>query len=100
MYVTRIYLGHITCDKKTQFTEIEVSAFIDLALSKSGIEGATIYDATGYWKGDVEPSTVIEVVHEDPAAIVSIRDAALFLKRFLHQESVLVTTQEANVDFL
>lgn len=100
MKITKIYLGHITRDKNTQFTEIEVSAFIDLALSKFEIDGATLYDATGYWKGDVEPSTVIEVVHDDPAAIISIRDAALFLKRFLHQESVLVTTQEANVDFL
>ena len=99
MYVTRIYLGHITCDKKTQFTEIEVSAFIDLALSKFEIDGATLYDATGYWKGDVEPSTVIEIIHL-PEGLAAIRDAALFLKRFLHQESVLVTTQEANVDFL
>lgn len=99
-YITKIYLGHITCDKKTQFTEIEVSAFIDLALSKFKIEGATLYDATGYWKGDVEPSTVIEIVYDDPATIISINDTALFLKRFLHQESVLVVTQEANVNFL
>ena len=99
-YITKIYLGHITCDKKTQFTEIEVSAFIDIALSKFKIEGATLYDATGYWKGDVEPCTVIEIIHDDSAVTISIRDAALFLKRFLHQESVLVVTQEAGIDFL
>lgn len=98
MKVTRIYVGHITCDKRTQFTEIEVSAFIDLALSKFGIDGSTVYDATGCWKGDTEPCTVIEIVHEDNYG--SIRDAALFLKRFLHQESVMVVTQSAAVDFL
>ena len=99
MKVTKTYVGHVTRDKNTQFTEIEVSAFIDLALSKFGIEGATIYDAVGYWKGDSEPSTVIEIIHA-PEGLAAIHDAALFLKRFLHQESALVVTQDAEVTFL
>jgi hypothetical protein len=102
MKVTKIYVGHVTRDKNTQFTEIEVSAFIDLALSKHKVEGATIYDATGYWRGDSEPCSVIEVIHHSvgDSEYTNILKAALFLKRFLHQESVLLTTQDAEVTFL
>jgi len=102
MKVTKIYVGHVSSDKKSQATEIEVSAFIDLALSKHKVEGATIYDATGYWRGDSEPCSAIEVIHHsvDDSEYTNILKAALFLKRFLHQESVLLTTQDVEVSFL
>jgi hypothetical protein len=101
MKATKIYVGHITCDKRTQFTEIEVSAFVDLALSRHGIEGATIYDATGYWRCDTEPSTVIEIIHEgSEKSIAQIMETAEFLKRFLHQESVMVVTHDVQVTFI
>ena len=101
MKTTKIYVGHITCDKRTQFTEIEVSAFIDLALSRYGIEGATIYDCTGYWKSSVEPSSVIEIIHDgSDSSVERITETAEFLKRFMHQSEVLVVTQDVQVSFI
>lgn len=64
------------------------------------MDGATIYEARGLWKGNTERSIVVEILMEDNHDDLDIRTLALALKHRFNQECVLVTRDEIRAAFI
>ena len=60
------------------------------------IEGYSLYTIDGYWNGVQETSFVLEIMIED----LNHEALATGIKHALHQDSVMVTVQELQVEFI
>lgn len=60
---------------------------------------ATVQPAIGVWEGEIETSTVIEIITERPDSD-GIRQLADELRRAFEQESILVTHEHLEVQSL
>ena len=63
------------------------------------LDGATIYEATGVWKGETEPTMIVEILsiaHIEPI----ISKIASNLRDEFAQECVMVTTEHATLEFV
>ena len=64
-------------------------------LAKYDIDGFTIYQVQGYWKGTPEVSFKIEIASDVPVNMV----ASILRDRF-NQEAVMVTNPNGEVEFI
>jgi len=67
-------------------------------LDNCGFDGATIFRATGVWKGTAENSVVIEIFSTG-GVDDSIREFADKLCMLFEQESVMIQYFQANIEF-
>lgn len=85
MKIYRIYTEHLNKNK--------IIAICNQALSTGGY---TIYETTGYWKGQEEISLVIEHISCLPFAPERMKDIAQQIKDVNNQQTVLLTCQDMN----
>lgn len=97
-----IYLGLL--DKDTEKQEHDIQFFyngINKILCKYNITGYTIFNTTGYYKGDntivVEPSLNIEIITNGILLFQKLNSIKFNLCKKFNQESVLITKQEIQV---
>jgi len=70
-------------------------------LKARGIDGFTIYQVQGYWKGESEVSFKIELAIEDQVFVRSImHDIAIELRDMYLQDSVMLTYPNNTVEFI
>ena len=69
------------------------------ALAQNGIDGATIRDCQGVWKGDTEPS--VEVLILGQASLKeTIFQMAHGLRVRLKQEAIMIQIETVDLDFI
>jgi hypothetical protein len=73
---------------------------LDVCLKAAGIQGATVFDTVGYWKGVREQSSVIELLCMDAADNAKAFALAELLKSAFDQESVLIVTTSVDSVFI
>ena len=99
MTLTKLYFGLNIGNERT-ITPNEFRCFL-LREVAPRFPGFTVYEATGWWRGEVESSRVVEVIWPsestlDAAAIEHIREA---YKVAFSQESVLRVDDAVGVSF-
>lgn len=101
----RIYVGLIDKDGRVSNSNLAeyqylFNSFIHHDLS-AYFDGASIFDAVGFWKGTQEPSKVIEILMDDDSgSAVRLQLLVKRLKSLLNQEAVMVTSEELHVSFV
>tara|TARA_R100000234_G_scaffold107851_2_gene79077 strand:- start:781 stop:1086 length:306 start_codon:yes stop_codon:yes gene_type:complete len=101
MINTLIYFG-TDIKNKAVVSDKQFNNFLDTELANE-IEGFSVSEITGYWKGTKEKTKVVSILHEknDINYINVVNKIALKYKTKFKQESVLITRQEPNsVDFI
>lgn len=104
MKVTKLYIGSETgsnAEVKKTFSKEEIIRAIECTRSVYNQyniqwEGYTLYTTDGYWNGVQETSYVLEVMD----SLFNGEYVANFLKSMLSQDSVMVTVQELQVEFI
>jgi len=101
MKKTTLYIGLNDQFTKTQLIPMmKARDYIVTALTENGVQGMTVYTATGMWKYEdgtmsTENTIIVEVMGFDiPATAIDT------IKRELNQESVGISIQEIEVAFL
>lgn len=90
MILSKLYLGRnidktgltVTDDWLDRFLRDQVSPLFP---------GFTVIHAEGYWNGEPEKTTILEILHE-PGDAFKVATIADHYKYLFHQESVLVLT--------
>lgn len=76
---------------------------IVVRLANTLFQGFTAYDAVGCWKGETEPTKIVEVMCQQ-AELTETKEAvyqfAGCYKNLANQESVMITTAEIGGDFV
>ena len=83
-----------------KFNEIAIREYpknVAELLAKHGVDGFTIYQVQGYWRGTPEVSFKIEVATDDSSTIDYV---ARELRDMFNQESVMVTLPDNTVEFV
>lgn len=99
--LNRYYIGLLDKDTKVQIIQTdEAIKYISYYLLNHYHDGATIYKAKGIykhnnWKRIEEPSIVIEMIDDG-----LIYNDVEYIKKYLNQESIMVTTQEIEQRFI
>ncbi len=89
----KIYLGLETKQGKV----IDISEVYSY-LSELGIEGATIIETMGFYKGTLEKSCIIElIIKSDVYTKISLLTIADAIKEKFNQEEVLCTSQYTKI---
>lgn len=97
MMNTKIYLG--TDIEKV--ATVSDGAFLNF-LSKEVmpvINGCSVYEITGIWKGTFEKTKVVEFIHSDNE-LSAIKTIAKKYKTQFHQESVLIVSSKIETELL
>lgn len=84
MQMHRIYIG---LPSGWRFSSATAAAAA--TLTSLGIAGATIFQATGLWEGNVENTLVVEVIG---CEVLTIDLFAVKMRDWLQQDAVLVVT--------
>ena len=92
----KIYLG-LTDKNGFVFDEGKIRQRIINLLTHFGIDGATIYNTLGVWKGRQEESFIIEIWDAD---IEHLKGLCFNLKTLYNQESVCITSQKVKSTFI
>ena len=67
-------------------------------LAKHGIDGFTMYQVMGYWKGKSEPSFKIEIaIDSDPERVYTVAEE---LRDKYYQDAVMLTLPNNSVKFI
>ena len=101
MINTLIYFG-TDIKNKSVVPDKQFNSFLDTELANE-VEGFSVSEITGYWKGTKEKTKVVSILHEknDINYINVVNKVALKYKTKFEQDSVLITRQEPNsVDFI
>ena len=101
MINTLIYFG-TDIKNKSVVSDEQFEKFLDDNLANE-IEGFSVSEIIGYWKGTKEKTKVVSILHDknDINCINVINKVALKYKTKFQQESVLITRHEPNsVDFI
>jgi tRNA(Glu) U13 pseudouridine synthase TruD len=101
MINTLIYFG-TDIKNKSVVSDKQFNSFLDTELANE-VEGFSVSEITGYWKGTKEKTKVVSILHEknDVNYINVVNKVALKYKTKFEQDSVLITRQEPNsVDFI
>lgn len=89
------YAGHVL-SKKTIVSVIEkVRKLYNASLFDSDIDGYTLYTVDGMWEGIPEVSYVLEIMADD----LNTKRLAVELKKYLLQDSIMVTVSDIPVVF-
>ena len=89
------YAGQ-TFSKETIISVIEtVRKTYNASPFDSDIDGYTVYTVNGMWKGIPEDSYVLEIMADD----LNTRRLAVELKKYLMQDSIMVTVSDIPVVF-
>ena len=72
---------------------------IEWALSENGIDGATIRDCVGVWKGDTEPSLEVLILGQASQKETIFR-MAHGLRLNLRQEAIMIQVETVDLDFI
>lgn len=86
MKQVRMYLGRNIPGTNKGVTPEEFSIFL-YSIVTPIFEGFTVYEATGFWKGQAENTSEVNSI------------ASAYRKQFM-QESVMVTLQEVDTSFI
>lgn len=74
------------------YTEDKNAGRVISAIADAGIDGATVYETSGIWKGNTEASIVIEILIDESqdkrAAIFALADR---IKSMNNQEAAMIT---------
>ena len=89
-------IGHNVGDTPT-WTRGDV---IDATHDVLGIDGLTAYDCLGYWRGESEESTRIEICAVSAREARRIRDAVPALARRLGQVEIMVQAMPSHARFV
>ena len=99
--IYRLYIGKN--DKDSGKQELNDQYFIDcisMVLSENNIDGFTLIESVGYWKGKPEKTIILEIVVTDFDTIENtIAKSVEMLKKYFRQESIMVTKNHINVAF-
>lgn len=79
----------IYTEERSDTLQLILSSFTAVGVTK-----ATIYQGTGVWNGNLEPSLTIEIFTEDHERI---RQLAALIEELNEQETVLITSDEVAV---
>jgi uncharacterized membrane-anchored protein YitT (DUF2179 family) len=66
-------------------------------------KGYTLIKATGYWKGEKENSLIVEILLNESGTNLNrdnLQKIADEIKRFNDQQTVLITCQNINTEFI
>lgn len=94
----RLHVGLLTRDKQHEYDPKDILNFLgDWASSTTGqgLDGATIWQGWGYWKGDVEPTLVLSVYETRPSDKARkttrrlMKELGQAFACFLNQEAVM-----------
>ena len=95
----RIYFGRNIGDYG-RVNDYKIEVFIRDIIAPV-FDGFTVYDAIGYWKDKPEDCFIVEIVSDSKIAITcSIRLICNEYKRQFNQESVLITRQPVDTEFV
>ena len=72
---------------------------IEWALSENGIDGATIRDCTGVWKGDTEPSVEVLILGQASWKETIFR-MTQNLRMSLKQEAIMIQVETVETAFI
>ena len=96
-----LYIGKN--DKESGKQELTDQYFNDCiveVLAENDIDGFTMLEAIGYWKGKQEKTLVIEIVLNDcKTSEKAINNTVNTLKTYFNQESIMVTKNHIKVAF-
>lgn len=94
--VFRIYIGLV--DKTGRKV---TNGFLQTALDEvaRNFQSFTVINSTGYWKGDVEPGRIIEIVGDEEDS-EKVNKVAAWVRNWLAQECVMVTKSACDVQFI
>lgn len=99
--IYRLYIGKNDMESGKQ--ELTDNYFIDTVsdtLQENEINGFTMLEAIGYWKGKQEKTLVIEIVLNDcKTSEKAITNTVETLKKYFRQESIMVTKNHIEVAF-
>ena len=88
----RMYLGH---DSKRERTVSENNLRGFLVTVSGSFPGFTVYKSFGYWEGNAEPCTVVEIMSDAELALPMVRSLARSYARLFEQDCVMVTSSLA-----
>lgn len=77
-------------------TRLELQDFLRRQV-RSRFGSFSVQRTNGFWKAVPEPSAVIEIVDDSPAAEARVRAIAAAYKRRFEQQAVMVVTSEVDV---
>lgn len=84
-------------EHKQLFSDCAISNAIISIITKY-VDGATIYECDGLYKGEIEKSTRVEIISQDNIDLNIFKIIDL-IKTRLNQESVILEIQESNIIF-
>lgn len=77
-----------------------IEASIVFSLDARDIAGATLVRGRGVWAGEIEDTTIVEVLDFDGTLGDKVRGVAASLKHKFSQDAVLLTSQEVTASLL
>lgn len=89
----RLFLGRLTRDARV-VSHFDFAQFVDAEIIPR-FDGFTVYDAQGFWKGQSERTTVVEIL-ASPLDATKVRDIAKAYAARFDQESVLIRETTGN----
>lgn len=95
-YLVRIYLG---CENPMKLDAFAVKKTAQNIVSKD-FSGFTMYYGKGVWKNMEEAVIIFEILTDDIADVAKAKDVAARLKKHFLQESVLLTVDTVNSEFI
>lgn len=96
MYRVRIYLG---CENPMNLDAFAVKKTAQNIVSKD-FPGFTMYYGKGVWNNMEEAVIIFEILTDDIADVAKAKDVAARLKKYFFQESVLLTVDTVNSEFI
>ena len=93
----RMYLGRKNAEGVIYLREVD--AFIDYQVAPL-IDGFTVLEGVGYWQGNREPVTIIEVVGEASVYDLLVDGIAHAYAVEFTQDAVLVTRVEVGMELI
>lgn len=93
MNIYKLYCGRNIPASEKKVTDKEISQFLE---NQKYFDGFTIWNSTGYWKGEREDTIVIEIVTDDTKSVYSL---AKDYKSKFNQESVMIVIEDSKVKF-
>ena len=91
----KIYLGLNNPETDIEFCQFDVIREINEIF-----DCATIYVASGLWQGKKETSLVIEILEDINFTYARIRNIIIHLKKLYNQNTILLTRQEIDCEFI
>lgn len=94
----KLYFG-LTTKTGKPIEELTLGVWLDVQLKRHGIEGATLQNARGYWRGQLENVLILSIVTDSDLSSIFRLIATIYANDF-QQECVMFTKTDVSVQFV